>query len=89
MENFKSPERPKRSRVMEMTESELGSQEIPGQEWGHELESGRAEGSHLEMIWSSGSCRIPFLNSSKDRRSEPEVKKASRERVKRRVKRVI
>ena len=88
MENFKSPARPRRSRVIEMTESELGSQEIPGQEWGQELGSGKAEGSHLEILWS-GSDWIPFLNSSKDRRSEPEVKKKSRERVKRKVKRVI
>lgn len=86
MENFKSPARPRWSRVIEMTE--LESQEIPGQEWGQELGSGKAEGSHLEMKWS-GSDWIPFLNSSKDRRSEPEVKKKSRERVKRKVERVI
>lgn len=88
MENFKSPARPRRSRVIEMTESELGSQEIPGQEWGQELGSGKAEGSHLEIIWS-GSDWIPFLNSSKDRRSDPEVDRKSRERVEKRVNRVI
>jgi hypothetical protein len=89
VENFKLPERLRWSRVIAMTESELGSQEIPGHELGQELGSGIEEGSHLEKILSSGSYRIPFLNSSKDRRSDPEVDRKSRERVEKRVNRVI
>ena len=72
-----------------MTESELGSQEMPGHELGQELGSGIEEGSHFERILSSGSDRIPFLNSSKDRRSDPEVDRKRRERVEKRVNRVI
>lgn len=82
MENLRSPERPRRSRVMAVMEVVLGSQVMPGHESGQEFQSGNEEEFQAETILSSGSDCIPFLNSSKDRSSdsEAEVNRKSRER---------